>query len=163
MGFGLGAATGVYRGPDLGEAQIGERVASRMPSLPIDRPLPSGVHSRLFLPHTLPIIGPASGPCVIGRDAPHPAEAVRGARGRRGFPPSLSCARGEIPMLEQIQDGMRRIFAGGPWTERRQQQRRRRDRRRASAIPFAGPERRQVQRRMADRRGSAWLRFGTPP
>ena len=61
-------------------------------------------------------------------------------------------------------EGLLRLLAGEPWSERRRRKRRSLEERRHSPPDkTAEQERRQAGRRRDDRRGKGWLRFWNPP
>jgi hypothetical protein len=67
--------------------------------------------------------------------------------------------------MPRFWDGLKRLLAGEPWTERRKKERRGRTNRGESLAPGAGRDDngRGGERRRGDRRGLGWLRFWNPP
>jgi hypothetical protein len=65
--------------------------------------------------------------------------------------------------MGRLKDGLLRILAGEPWTERRGEERRSATERRHYSQGGNGKaERRRGERRQEDRRGKGWLRFWNP-
>ena len=66
--------------------------------------------------------------------------------------------------MGRFMEGLLRLLAGEPWSERRRRERRLLEERRHSPPDeTTEQERRAAERRRDDRRGKGWLRFWNPP